>query len=181
MYAIHSTLLAPSAVHHTLYLPHFTPSTIYPLPRASTSTAPDVKVVGNLIVGGLSDLRVFEIREEERPVLPAIQSGSDANGLSGAAASQAGDAGLDPAAGMMVDGQEVGDSFFDTGPSQVRLKLACIVSCEAIIRHERNALRTDSILARTTAVQDPPNAAPPHDTPAARDYHGSRCTTNDRQ
>lgn len=110
MYAIHSTLLPPSAIHHTLFLPHFTPSTIYPLPRPSTSTAQDIKVVGNLIVGGLSDLRVFEIREELRPVIAAT-AGEEDDAMGE----------VKREASTMVDGQELGDSFFDTGPSHVRL------------------------------------------------------------
>ncbi len=113
MYAIHSTLLAPSAIHHTLYLPHFTPSTIYPLPRPSTSTAPDIKVVGNLVVAGISDLRVFEIREEPRPVLSHVSNGADGvNGINGSGGG---------AVDGMVDGEELGDGFLDNGPAQVRL------------------------------------------------------------
>jgi cleavage and polyadenylation specificity factor subunit 1 len=112
MYAIHSTLLPPSAVHHTLYLPHFTPSTIYPLPRPSTSTAQDVKVVGNLVLAGLSDLRIFEVREEQRPV-PQGQGHVGEDDVMGE--------GLPKAPTTMVHGEELGDSFFDTGPTQVRL------------------------------------------------------------
>lgn len=123
MYAIHSTLLPPSAIHHTLYLPHFTPSTIYPLPRPSTSTAQDIKVVGNLVIGGLSDLRVFEIREELRPVIQDEPSIKDEDHTMGGTES-----------GAMVDGQELGDSFFDTGPSQVRLHIyASVYSPYAIV------------------------------------------------
>jgi cleavage and polyadenylation specificity factor subunit 1 len=107
MYAIHSTLLPPSAIHHTLYLPHFTPSTIYPIPRPSSSTS-DIKVIGNLIVGGISDLRVFEIREESRPVLPNGPDGVDGDGGAGGEGEEG-----------MIDGEELGDGFLNNGPSHV--------------------------------------------------------------
>lgn len=61
MHALHQTLLPPSAIHHSLYVAHFTPSTIYPFPSPASSP---VKVVGNLVVAGGQDLRVFEIREQ---------------------------------------------------------------------------------------------------------------------
>ena len=62
MHALHQNLLPASAIYHALFLPNFTPSTIYPLPQPVN--APEVKVVGNLIVAGGQDLRVFEVREE---------------------------------------------------------------------------------------------------------------------
>jgi cleavage and polyadenylation specificity factor subunit 1 len=70
MHAFHQTLLPASAIHHSLFLPNFTPSTIYPLPRPHTEQdEPEVKVIGNLIVAGGEDLRVFEIRELLVPLL----------------------------------------------------------------------------------------------------------------
>jgi cleavage and polyadenylation specificity factor subunit 1 len=97
MYALHSTLLPPSAIHHSLFLPHFTPSTIYPLPKAhAVGDSAEVKVVGNLVVAGGQDLRVFEIREELRPVQEAEL----------------------PADGTDLP-DDLGDSFFDA-PTQVR-------------------------------------------------------------
>jgi hypothetical protein len=98
MFAIHETLLAPSAIHYSLFLPNFTPSTIYPLPRPSSADAPEVKVLGNLVVAGGQDLRVFEIREESSPI-------PDAREMNG-----------DP----VMREEELGDSFFDNGPSEVR-------------------------------------------------------------
>ena len=70
MYAIHQTLLPSSAINFTLFLPHFTPSTIYPIPQPSSSRVQlqDVQVAGNLVVAGGSDLRVFEVRESKVPV-----------------------------------------------------------------------------------------------------------------
>ncbi|ORX39210.1 cleavage and polyadenylation specific protein [Kockovaella imperatae] len=97
MHALHSTLLPPSAVHHSLYLPNFTPSTIYPLPASHDSSAPEIKVVGNLIVAGGEDLRVFEIRESQRP-LPAV------NGVHDEA---------EPGELKVED-----EDYFDTGPSE---------------------------------------------------------------
>jgi len=102
MHALHSTLLPPSAVHHSLFLPNFTPSTIYPLPKSSTS-ATDVKVVGNLVLGGRSDLRVFEIRESLVPVVDPSQP----NGAKG-----------EPNGIEEIDGMD--EDFYDTGPSEVR-------------------------------------------------------------
>nr|ODO03748.1 protein CFT1 [Cryptococcus depauperatus CBS 7855] len=101
MHALHQTLLPSSSIHYSLFLPNFTPSTIYPLPNPPASLdAPDIKVVGNLVVAGAEVLRVFEIREEKVPILEQdIQSN-------------------------VVDGQqtnddiqmeELGDGFFDEG------------------------------------------------------------------
>lgn len=100
MFAIHQTLLPPSAIHHSLFLPNFTPSTIYALPRSSLPDAPEVKVVGNLVVAGGQDIRVFEIREERAPVLDR----REVNG--------GGDVGE-------AEMEELGDSFFDSGPTEV--------------------------------------------------------------
>lgn len=93
MHAYHSTLLPSSAIHHSLYLAHFTPSTIYPLPKPHAALeVPDVKVVGNLVVAGGQDLRVFEIREESAP-LPD-----------------------DETTVSKQEDMDVGDSFFDAAP-----------------------------------------------------------------
>jgi cleavage and polyadenylation specificity factor subunit 1 len=75
MYAIHQTVLPPSAIHHSLFLPNFTPSTIYPVPQPHSPDAPQVKVVGNLIVAGGNDLRVFEIREAQVASLSGNSNG----------------------------------------------------------------------------------------------------------
>lgn len=119
MHALHSTLLPPSAVHHSLFLPNFTPSTIYPLPKPSTSTA-DVKVVGNLVVGGKSDLRVFEIRESLMPVIDASQPNGSKDEINGVA-------GANGAA--EIDGMD--EDFYDTGPLEVRKLYACLICPQA--------------------------------------------------
>jgi cleavage and polyadenylation specificity factor subunit 1 len=62
--------------------------------------APEVKVVGNLVVAGGQDIRVFEIREERAPVLDR----REVNG--------GGDVGE-------AEMEELGDSFFDSGPTEV--------------------------------------------------------------
>ncbi len=73
MQAIHSTLLESSSIHHAVFLPHFTPSTIYPFPQPRRRTPGvldstlEIRVVGNVVVAGGSDLRVFEVRQE--PIL----------------------------------------------------------------------------------------------------------------
>lgn len=105
MYALHSTLLPSSAIHHALFLANFTPSTIYQLPKPHAAIdGPDVKVVGNLVVAGGQDLRVFEIREEARPV----QDG--ANGVNG-------DDDVPMSEQPPLD--DMGDSFFDSAPTDV--------------------------------------------------------------
>ncbi|ORY33060.1 cleavage and polyadenylation specific protein [Naematelia encephala] len=96
MHALHSTLLPSSAIHHSLYLANFTPSTIYPPPLPPAS--PEIKVTGNLIVAGGTDLRIFEIREESLPI-------------------------ADPSPERPLKGEgevpeEVEDGFFDTGPTE---------------------------------------------------------------
>lgn len=106
MHALYSTILPPSAIHHSLFLSNFTPSTIYPLPRTHVALeGPEVKVIGNLIVAGGQDLRVFEIREE---AVPVRDDGDD-----GAAE--------DPMAMAMTQdgGGDMGDSFFDSAPADV--------------------------------------------------------------
>lgn len=108
MYAIHQTVLPPSAVHHSLYLPNFTPSTIYPLPQSHDPDAPQVKVVGNLIVAGGNDLRVFEIRESQTALLPdAKHSNSATGGLEGASDEE----------GEIEEGME--EDFYDIGHLEV--------------------------------------------------------------
>ena len=100
MHALHSTLLPPSAIYHSLFLPNFTPSTIYPLPRpATTIDEPDVEVTGNLVVAGGEDLRIFEIREQLVPVHER-----EVNGVNG----------------MNGDNEMVEEDFFDTGHAAVR-------------------------------------------------------------
>ena len=104
MHALHSTLLPSSAIHHSLFLPNFTPSTIYPLPTpVTTIDAPDVKVVGNLVVAGGEDFRVFEIREESLVVRER-----EVNGLNGIH-------------GVNGDAEVVEGDFFDTGHAEVRI------------------------------------------------------------
>ena len=78
MQAIHQPLIPGTGIRHSLFLEHFTPSTIYPYPQpawvgqyglssSDDTSGPKIKIVGNLIVAGGPDLRVFELREE--PVL----------------------------------------------------------------------------------------------------------------
>ncbi len=100
MHALHSTLLPSSAIFYSLYLPNFTPSTIYQLPRpAKTVDAPDVTVLGNLVLAGGEDLRVFEIREESVPIRE--REVNNVNGVNG-------------------DSEMVEEDFFDTGHAEVR-------------------------------------------------------------
>ena len=101
MHALHSTLLPSSVICHSLFLRNFTPSTIYPIPRPVTAVdLPDIRVVGNLVVAGGEDLRVFEIREESVPV-----SGGETNEVNGE---------------MNGNGEMVEEDFFDTGHAEVR-------------------------------------------------------------
>lgn len=117
MHALHQTLLPPSAIHHSLYLANFTPSTIYPLPRPHDA-APDahpVRVTGNLVVAGGEDLRVFEIREET-VVRPAATSLAEPNGHGhGAGGSGSAERAAEEEA---REGME--EDFYDNGPSAVR-------------------------------------------------------------
>jgi cleavage and polyadenylation specificity factor subunit 1 len=117
MYAIHETLLPASAIHHSLYLQHFTPSTIYDPPRPSSSRVQlgpqDVKIIGNLVVAGGSDLRVFEISEARVPVPELAENGDE--GQSGEVDESAMEA-------------DVGDSFF-AGPSKVCIFCLAPVEC----------------------------------------------------
>jgi cleavage and polyadenylation specificity factor subunit 1 len=108
MYAIHQTVLPPSAIHHSLFLPNFTPSTIYPLPQAHNPDAPQVKVVGNLIVAGGNDLRVFEIRESQIASTSSLKSINGLNGLNGAISDEEGE---------IEEGME--EDFYDIGHAEV--------------------------------------------------------------
>jgi len=108
MYAIHQTVLPPSAIHHSLYLPNFTPSTIYPLPQSHIPGAPQFKVVGNLIVAGGNDLRVFEIRESQTALIPDLKRPNGANGTFGGASDEEGE---------IEEGME--EDFYDVGHSEV--------------------------------------------------------------
>lgn len=103
MHALHQTLLPSSSIHHSLFLPHFTPSTIYPLPKPpAVLDTPDVKVIGNLVVAGAEVLRVFEIREESVPIIEKAKLEEDvAEGEKD------------------VQMEEVGDGFFDDGHAEV--------------------------------------------------------------
>ena len=89
MQAIHQPLIPETGIRHSLFLEHFTPSTIYPYPQPawvrryglSSSDDPDgprINIIGNLIVAGGSELRVFEVREE--PVLLGEQNEREARG-----------------------------------------------------------------------------------------------------
>nr|XP_018259229.1 protein CFT1 [Kwoniella dejecticola CBS 10117]OBR81387.1 protein CFT1 [Kwoniella dejecticola CBS 10117] len=117
MHAFHQTLLPSSAIHHSLYLPNFTPSTIYPLPKPISSidvgnavaSASDIKVVGNLIVAGGENLRVFEIRESVE-VNNADVSINGINGIEQDGKEEDED---------MEEGEErLGDGFFEDGHSK---------------------------------------------------------------
>lgn len=102
MHALHQTLLPPSAVHHSLYVPHLTPSTIYPFPAPPSST---VKVIGNLVVAGGQDLRVFEIREQ----VELDESATPSDGDVSMEENEPRDPALD-------------DGFFDSEPPHVRCR-----------------------------------------------------------
>ena len=115
MYAIHQTVLPPSAIHHSLFLPNFTPSTIYPLPQAHNPDAPQVKVVGNLIVAGGNDLRVFEIRESQI-ASTSSSSSKRANGVDGLQGA------MSDEEGEIEEGME--EDFYDIGHAEVRLPFA---------------------------------------------------------
>lgn len=111
MHALLSTILPPSAVHHSLFLPNFTPSTIYPLPRPH-GDVPEVKVVGNLIVAGSEDIRVFEVRETTVPI-QEVPSANGSNGVNGYAVENT------KRGGEEIEGMD--EDFYDTGPSEVRI------------------------------------------------------------
>lgn len=108
MYAIHETILPPSAIHHSLYLPNFTPSTIYPHPQSHDPDAAQVSVVGNLVVAGGNDLRVFEVRESQTPLLASPSKSNGANGNGADASDEEGE---------IEEGME--EDFYDTGHAEV--------------------------------------------------------------
>lgn len=120
MYALHQTVLPPSAVHHSLFLPNFTPSTIYPAPQPHSPDAPQVKVVGNLIVAGGNDLRVFEIREAQVAVLSETS-----NGVKRREASS-------DEEGEIEEGME--EDFYDTGHAEVCIYVMPTVSHKWLTR-----------------------------------------------
>lgn len=117
MHALYSTILPPSSIHHSLFLSHFTPSTIYPIPQPHVAIeGPEVKVIGNLIVAGGQDLRVFEIREEASPIRDERTD--------------------EP---INQDG-DLGDSFFDAAPADVSTtiglgRMHCIYTHTATARY----------------------------------------------
>ncbi|EIW66021.1 hypothetical protein TREMEDRAFT_70300 [Tremella mesenterica DSM 1558] len=102
MYALHQPLLPSSSVHFSLFLPNFTPSTIYPLPSPHTPyETPPIKVLGNVVVAGGQDLRVFEIREQQVPIPESPRED-----------------GVDQTKVEKMDedmADDIGDNFFDTG------------------------------------------------------------------
>ncbi|WVF65469.1 protein CFT1 [Kwoniella sp. CBS 6097] len=101
MHGLHQTLLPASAIRHSLFLPNFTPSTIYPLPKSHAALdLPSQRVVGNLVVAGGQGLRVFEIRES----LEASASSAPGNG-----GDMEGDVSID------AGEERIGDGFFDDG------------------------------------------------------------------
>lgn len=149
MQALHSTLLPPSAVHYSLFLPNFTPSTIYALPRPHTD-APETKIIGNLIVAGNEDVRVFEIRESS---VARTDSESVTNGVNGE---------MNGDAPPEVDGME--EDFYDNGPLEVRYFMLW-----AIAMHLVQLL----IPARTGSVREDTQTPPIDTASAARDDYGS--------
>lgn len=120
MQAIHQTLLPGTAIYHSLFLEHFTPSTIYPYPQPSylrqygvgSSSSPEdsehlqIKIVGNLIAAGGSELRVFEVRQE--PLLMAEKGLGQAR-LSGSAERVKNEQDM-----MFVDGVDVDQEGFNS-------------------------------------------------------------------
>ncbi|BEI92713.1 uncharacterized protein CcaverHIS019_0503410 [Cutaneotrichosporon cavernicola] len=128
MHALYSSLLPPSAIHHSLFLPHFTPSTIYPLPKPHVALEiPEIKVRGNLIVAGGQGLRVFEIREETAAV---------------------------PDQGATEDRQDgdvdVGDSFFDSAPAdRAPVRFEATLRLHLLTRHTLHGVVTGLAPLRT--------------------------------
>jgi cleavage and polyadenylation specificity factor subunit 1 len=129
MYAIHQTVLPPSAIHHSLFLPNLTPSTIYPLPQSHNPDAPQIKVAGNLIVAGGNDLRVFEVRESQVPLLSSSSRKSGVNGTSGNASDEEGE---------IEEGME--EDFYDIGHAEVYLFL-CSPLAALIFRQRPSSSR----------------------------------------
>ncbi|OXG80075.1 protein CFT1 [Cryptococcus neoformans var. grubii Br795] len=134
MHALHQTLLPSSSIHHSLFLPHFTPSTIYPLPKPpAVLDTPDVKVIGNLVVAGAEVLRVFEIREESVPIIEKAKLEEDvAEGEKD------------------VQMEEVGDGFFDDGHAErAPLKYQTTRRLHLLTQHELNGTVTGLAATRT--------------------------------
>lgn len=163
MYAIHQTILPPSAIHHSLFLPNFTPSTIYPLPQPHSVDAPQVSVVGNLIVAGSNDLRVFEIRESQIPVLGSTSKQNGVNGNADGSDEE----------GEIEEGME--EDFYDTGHVEVCIALQNIGVLAHDCRYQKLTMSGCSI-----EVQDGLEATPPG-LPSATWYrHWPCCSTDDR-
>jgi hypothetical protein len=156
MHALHSTLLPSSSIHHSLYLPNFTPSSIYPLPAPHASYSPDIRVTGNLIVAGGSDLRVFEIREEKSPVLPL----NDANGLL-----------ENGQKGEISELGAVEEDFYDNGPSDVNDLEMHIISW----------LMRSCTTESTITIRNEQEAPPVNETSITWHSHRSVCYTDGRE
>lgn len=151
MHSLYSTILPPSAIHHSLFLPHLTPSTIYPLPRShNAQQGPDIKVVGNLVVAGGQDLRVFEIRHEAVPVQ---------------------DDRAQPDEPMLQDG-DMGDSFFDAAPADVSLDHMHCVPYSYRVLH---------ITESTRSIRDNRAASTGHGAPTSRKGDWARWSAYHRQ
>ncbi|KAL7421114.1 mRNA cleavage and polyadenylation factor subunit [Cryptotrichosporon argae] len=138
MHALHSTLLPSSAVHHALYLANFTPSTIYPLPLPPDGSP--VQVIGNLVVAGGQDLRVFEIREQTVVDSSAAVNG-DAVGMDV----------NDVIGGEEMRGDvEIGDSFFDAAPvDRAPVKYETKRTLHLLCQHELHGTITGLAALRT--------------------------------
>jgi len=134
MYAIHQTLLPSSAINFTLFLQHFTPSTIYPIPKPSSSRVQleDVQVVGNLVVAGGADLRVFEVRESKVPVVDGASDGEAEEEVKG----------------------EYGDSYLESGPAKV-----CI-PCQVTGRLDNGYFARTDCIASAPDIYDSAIIAP---------------------
>lgn len=160
MHALHQTLLPASAIHHSLYLANFTPSTIYPLPQPNnvdlTTNLNEIKVTGNLIVAGGQDLRIFEIREE----VILIQEKQEVNGNGN---------------GFVENGEEkpMEEDFFDNGPTQVRNTPACIM-----IALRECLCFTDEAAEGTRAIRDKKTTVFAMSTSTSWTYHRFGSTAN---
>ncbi|WRT69124.1 protein CFT1 [Kwoniella shivajii] len=150
MHAFHQTLLPASSIHHSLFLPNFTPSTIYPLPKptssSSTTIENEVKIVGNLIVAGGENLRVFEIRESIN--IPSAQTQNGISNIDGNSNGYLnGGGGNDD---EMEEGEEIGDGFFDDGHSNREpVKFEITRKLHLLAHHELNGIITGLAGIRT--------------------------------
>ncbi|TYJ59069.1 protein CFT1 [Cryptococcus floricola] len=136
MHALHQTLLPPSSIHHSLFLPHFTPSTIYPLPKPSSALdTQDIRIAGNLIVAGAQVLRVFEIREEKVTIKEESEF-LEESGLGGGTEDlQMGD---------------LGDGFFDDGHAdRAPIQRATVKKLHLLTQHELHGTVTGLAPLRT--------------------------------